>query len=457
MKKVTRFSAYFFILILILSGYTFSQTSIEVTPDQGLRNAILYASKSNIDTLILATSGGVYAEVDSFAYQISSPLVIMAKPGLAEKPILTNEDTTGKILQVFNVSNSLTLEGVVLDGKSNKKYGITVQASLDDGTAAADGLNLIVKNCDFKDFYTSSKSDGHAVYFYKDVHAGKVDIEDCTINGTGYEAIRMSETEKYATPRALDTLIVRNCTFQNVDAECVRVYGDKDTSTTDAYIFLEHLTIDHCNTRAFYIKDNKNTILRDCIITNDYVGSHGRADYTAQIQFDGSEISNMDAYNLSVDDFQATKGGVVDSSTIYNFDPMYKDSTNGDFTLMKGSPAYGKAHDGTALGDLRWAKFATAVEKNDINAKPNTYSLSQNYPNPFNPSTTISFSIQKASHVKLVVYNVLGKVVQTLINENMSSGSHSVNFNASGLSSGIYFYSIQANNFTSTKKMILLK
>ncbi len=207
-------------------------------------------------------------------------------------------------------------------------------------------------------------SDGHAVYFYTEVHAGKVDIENCTINGTGYEAIRMSETEKYTTERALDTLIVRNVTFQNVDAECIRLYSDTDTSTTDAYVLLEHLTINHCNTRTFYIKNNKGVIVRDWIITNDYIGSHGRSDYTGQVQYEGSRISNVDMYNLSVNDLQATKGGEVDTSTIYNFNPMYADSTNGDFTLLEGSPAYGKAHDGTALGDLSWATNATSVNEN---------------------------------------------------------------------------------------------
>ena len=467
MLKGTKFIWATLILFLFIAGTVFSQTSIEVTPDQGLRTAIEYAAQTGIDTIYLATSGGVYTETDTLNFQISSPIVIMAKPGLDEKPIITNSDSTHKFLEIFRVSNSLTLDGVVLDGgyvdpngvisSPGMKYALRVGESVVDASPAAAGLNLIVKNCDFKNFYDKGTGDGHAIYFLKDVPTvNKVLMENCTVNGTGYEAIRIAETEKYTTERALDTLIVRNTTFQNVDAECIRLYSDTDINTPDAYVLLEHLTLNHCNTRAFYIKNNKNVIVRDWIITNDYVGSHGRSDYTGQVQLEGSTISNMDLFNLTVSDVQATKGGTVDSATIYNFDPMFADSTNGDFTLLAGSEAYGKAHDGTALGDLRWATNpSVGVEDGKVIAT--TYKLSQNYPNPFNPTTTINFSLSKAGFVNVTIYNVLGEFVKTLVNENKNAGSYDVNFNAANLTSGVYFYTIRTNDFVQTKKMILMK
>ncbi len=88
---------------------------------------------------------------------------------------------------------------------------------------------------------------------------------------------------------------------------------------------------------------------------------------------------------------------------------------------------------------------------------PTEYQLSQNYPNPFNPSTTINFSIKEAGLVTLKVYDVLGREVATLVNEELNSGSHNKSFNASGLSSGIYFYSLKAGKFSETKKLLLLK
>ncbi len=86
-----------------------------------------------------------------------------------------------------------------------------------------------------------------------------------------------------------------------------------------------------------------------------------------------------------------------------------------------------------------------------------TYQLSQNYPNPFNPSTTIKFSIPEKNMVTLKIFNVLGQEVKSLVNREYSAGSYEVNFDASQLSSGIYFYSISAGDFHSTKKMILMK
>jgi len=91
------------------------------------------------------------------------------------------------------------------------------------------------------------------------------------------------------------------------------------------------------------------------------------------------------------------------------------------------------------------------------NSTPTTYALSQNYPNPFNPSTIISFDIPKQSYVKLVVYNVLGRSVKTLVDEEKSPGSYNVIFDASNMSSGVYFYRITAGNFAVTKKLLLLK
>jgi len=99
---------------------------------------------------------------------------------------------------------------------------------------------------------------------------------------------------------------------------------------------------------------------------------------------------------------------------------------------------------------------STPIDDENLN-NPREFKLSQNYPNPFNPSTTINFTIPSATEVELTVYNVLGEEVATLVNQRMSAGSHSVNFDASRLSSGMYIYRIEANDFVSNKKMILVK
>ena len=97
----------------------------------------------------------------------------------------------------------------------------------------------------------------------------------------------------------------------------------------------------------------------------------------------------------------------------------------------------------------------TGIEQ--IEGEVNTYSLSDNYPNPFNPSTTISYSVPEIEFVTLKVYDVLGSEIVTLVNEEKPVGGYEVDFNASELSSGVYFYKLQAGNFIQTKKMVLMK
>ena len=88
---------------------------------------------------------------------------------------------------------------------------------------------------------------------------------------------------------------------------------------------------------------------------------------------------------------------------------------------------------------------------------PKSFSLYQNYPNPFNPTTNIKLDVSKSGLVKIVVYDVSGREVSTIVNEPMQSGSYTVDFNASGLSSGVYFYSLITGGYSETKKMILIK
>jgi hypothetical protein len=88
---------------------------------------------------------------------------------------------------------------------------------------------------------------------------------------------------------------------------------------------------------------------------------------------------------------------------------------------------------------------------------PSSFALQQNYPNPFNPSTTIRFDIAKSSFVKITVYDITGKRLEVLAAENVRAGEYEVKWDATGYSTGIYFYSIEADNFVQTKKMILAK
>jgi len=121
--------------------------------------------------------------------------------------------------------------------------------------------------------------------------------------------------------------------------------------------------------------------------------------------------------------------------------------------------------DGLAVGDLNWfpdqKAIYTDVEQTSSEA-PNEFRLYHAYPNPFNPEVTIKFQIARASDVKLTVFNILGQQVRVLANKKLTAGSHTVTWDgkdSSGnrMSSGIYFYTLQAGSLSQTRKMVLAK
>jgi len=129
------------------------------------------------------------------------------------------------------------------------------------------------------------------------------------------------------------------------------------------------------------------------------------------------------------------------------------DATNYRFA-MKSWDAYNNVSDMSEIGI--YDPNATSVEFNDTEA-PGAFSLKQNYPNPFNPSTAIQFALPKRSEVTLKVFNVLGKEVAALVNEELPSGEYKVLFKSEDLPSGVYFYRIKAEGFIQTRKLTLLK
>jgi hypothetical protein len=96
------------------------------------------------------------------------------------------------------------------------------------------------------------------------------------------------------------------------------------------------------------------------------------------------------------------------------------------------------------------------VEGEDVQI-PIKYSLEQNFPNPFNPSTTIRYSLPEESYVKLVVFNMLGEEIISLVNTTQKAGRYEVTLDASDLATGVYIYSLETTKFTQSKKLLLMK
>lgn len=345
------------------SEIQFGAGALEIESSYDLYDAVMLANNNSIvDTLVLVTSGGVYTTQKTADVAVMKPLVIMAKPGLEEKPVITNSDIESSNLDIFRVFEDFKLEGVILDGGHELTHGMKYAVRLSNytnGDTVRYGVNQEFINVDFLNMFESKdpSKDGHVFKIDKDVRAGKVLFDGCTINGTGYEAIRISDTEKWPTDRALDSLIIRNCTFTNCDAEAIRYYSDPVDDTPDAPVIIQHVTFDNTATRVMYLKNSGGAVVEDIIISNSRTSGHGRDDDLMDAQGSAlvmSYVNHVDTFNVKPVPIKSTDGQ-VDSTTVYGINPMYEDGASFNWTLLETSHLYGLASDGEAIGDLRWA------------------------------------------------------------------------------------------------------
>ncbi|MBK7445275.1 MAG: T9SS type A sorting domain-containing protein [Ignavibacteria bacterium] len=155
--------------------------------------------------------------------------------------------------------------------------------------------------------------------------------------------------------------------------------------------------------------------------------------------------------------FAGTEAGLfVTTNNGSNWHPLNNGFTNLYITSIISNATYLFAGTrGSGIWKIPLSEILTDIKANTND--PVTFYLFQNYPNPFNPVTQINYELRVTNYVKLRVYDVLGKEVAVLVNEKLSPGNYEFEFNGSGLSSGIYFYKLEAGNFSETRRMILLK
>jgi|GEM_PF-754826 len=171
---------------------------------------------------------------------------------------------------------------------------------------------------------------------------------------------------------------------------------------------------------------------------------------------DGSTVTFTD---ISSDARDLSDGGIVswewsfgDGATSNEQSPVYDYGATGEFDVTLTVTDTGGLTDVTTRRIL-----ITSVSTEEVGGLPTEFALRQNYPNPFNPSTNINYSLPEASKVTIVVYDMLGQRIAELVNAEKSAGYHTVSFDASALSSGVYIYQIRAGSFTQTRKMMLIK
>lgn len=169
---------------------------------------------------------------------------------------------------------------------------------------------------------------------------------------------------------------------------------------------------------------------------------------------DNIPIGDAIIYAMQGNDYVAF--GITNAKGEYNINSI----PVGDYILVAhkvGSKSDNKQVTITENGTNNFGFSLKRNSSNITNSTPYEFALVQNYPNPFNPSTVISYSISQQADVTLKVFNSIGQQVAELVNTTQSAGIYNINFNASSLSSGVYFYTLKANDFTATKKLMIVK
>lgn len=195
-----------------------------------------------------------------------------------------------------------------------------------------------------------------------------------------------------------------------------------------------------------------NTPLKDTTI---YIHNHGTGKDSIRVSLNFSTVKPADAMTLSQTVFTLAAG---DSQAVtFTFHPKQITKTiTGLYTPRILFKSF-LGEDTTTVEKIMRFKLSGILGLGDNSVAVGEYSLNQNYPNPFNPSTNIRFTVAADGPVLLKVFDILGNEVATIINKHLSAGEHRIEFSADRLASGIYFYRLIAGNFTSIKKMTVLK
>ncbi len=236
------------------------------------------------------------------------------------------------------------------------------------------------------------------------------------------------------------------------DWDMVESSGNNDTTAYDNNGNLAYV---------YHIGGNPNTWVATALISDANYGYWGitndGSDGGFQIYDGFSDTEKWEDLSSGIGKAQAGPGDIseVTSGGPYAIQPG--DTLDVAFAVAAGANLQ-DLRNTIATARFQYNRLVTDVQSEN-GSTPLSFELGQNYPNPFNPSTTIKYTIPKAEHVVIKVYDILGNEISTLVDENKSAGRYTVTFSASGakMASGVYFYRITAGDFTATKKLLLLK
>ena len=493
----------FSVMIAIAAENIFAQRTVNVPPGFGTFGSTIMGDTTSTGirdttTIYLLSRGSLYILDGTFSPTF--PVHIQASGTGAMPRIIMGLPTGGNPpSQAFQIFNSLYLKGIYLSGQV--ELGGSVLRII---RVSANNIKVYVDSCQLD---VSSQS------------AFRIESNNVDLRLTNSIVSNIGQMVSPDNGRAvdnrgipLDSVYIQNCTFYNITSSLYR-----DGGGTVNNLYYNHNTAVNIGYNGLKIGEAKyafvsNNIFKDC----GFLGQTGTVTHIislssypdptvtqqavfrnnnffidtsiinlyptllqtvlAPVTFDSlsqSYVTNSGFANTNINEaLNFMKEPALPLQTIKTFyntpsgtqvDMDTVGQANFDFSYANTYKSYTGSTDGKPLGAVSWfGLMLTGIKENQANNVPAKYELDQNYPNPFNPTTNIQYTLPQQGEVSLNIYNLLGQMVRSLVNNVQSAGTHSVTWdgaNQSGqmVTSGIYFYRLSAGNFVSVKKMIMLK
>ena len=311
-----------------------------------------------------------------------------------------------------------------------------------DGIDPMTSHHIRIKNCyiDTGDDNVAIKS-GNYDPSYPNAGSSDIIVSDCTfLNGHGVSI--GSETNG-----DVDSMLVENCSFNGTD-NGIRIKSNRTRGGNVRGITYKNLTMTNVGYPILFSEyypdvPDQNDPPQQITSTTPYYHDITVEGLTATncryggiiIGLPETPMTNIYLSNVNI---SANTGLRIRNAAV--------DTSNIGIHVNSGPPIIFEVNG-----------ILTGAESESNSSLPGKFTLYQNFPNPFNPSTIIKYSIAKTSFVSLIVFNILGEEIKSLVDKEQNAGTYQINFDASALSSGIYFYRIKAENYTETRKFVLLK
>ena len=398
------------------------------------------------DIIELTDAGGEYLNDDQINVRV--PLTVRAADGLAERPVVMNNEPDESARSVFRIYNSLHLDGIEIDGQAgtdfNAKYLLRI-----DGDAVDSSMVLKVTNSYLHDVVAGS--DGNFLRHYPGTFADSLIFRNSIFNISGKEGIRSKDESSNSGLYNFGYFEVTNSTFANTRQAAIYIYaGDGDASTPEPEVVMDRITCHNCghgNGRAFYPRGFQNVMITNSIIANS------KMDSEFSVKLEGnSMISHSDTFMVA----PVVLNGTSTATDMYNIDPEFVDPDNLDFSIPMANALRMAGTDGMGIGDMRWLADRTSIETLEI-PEERGFVLGQNYPNPFQSQTTIPYRMERQGHVTLEVFDLLGRRVAQIREGFESAGSHTATVSMDRQAPGTYFYKLSVDGQVTWRKLVVAR